>query len=612
MPIRFTLKRLFRNLSAALQQAVQKFRKGPTTQDLTKQTVFSVAKKQAFPTWEQWKHLPRLLTNTERWVARVSGGLLLLSLLVLTGRYLFLHQSTQPAVGGQTTEALVGSPQYVNPLYAMTSDVDSDLARLVFSGLMKYEPGVGLTPDLAQSYDISDDGKTYTFVLRYGAKWHDGNPVRVADVIATFSMIQSPEYKSPLSVQFSSVSVVQVDERTVQFILPEPFAPFLSTLTVGILPSHVWEMIPPRSAPLAELNLKPIGSGPYRFATFTKDKVGSILSYTLQRNPDYYADAPKVDHLTFKFFPDTMSALDAFNNKSVDAIGYIPRDQLTSITRTHDVELVRPYLHQYTALFFNQVHQSILKDLNVRQALAQAVPKEEIISQALGGAGRMVNGPILPGMVGYDETIHQSNFDLASAGTLLDTAGWKRADGTGVRSKTTDGKTQTLSLSMTMVDYPEFRTVADLIKTQWQTLGVDLTVTVVDSDTMQQAVLKEHDYDMLLSGVLLGIDPDPYPFWHSSQVDYPGLNIALYADKDADALLSKARKAVKIEDRQAAYVDFQVKLIKNVAAIFLYQPAYAFARSKDVKGALTPEIITPADRFADVTSWYIKTKRVVE
>ncbi|MEK7665286.1 MAG: ABC transporter substrate-binding protein, partial [Patescibacteria group bacterium] len=228
---------------------IAKFRKGQTTQDLTKQTVFHVAKTRAMPSWEQWKHVPHLLTATERLIGRIALVLVIVSSLTLIGRYLLLNQTIVPAVGGEYTEGLIGMPQFVNPLYAVTSDVDNDLTRLVFSGLMKYEPGVGLVGDLAESYDLSDDGKTYTFVLRDGARWHDGNPVRIADIIATFSMMQSPEYKSPLSVTFSDISIEQVDERTVQFMLTEPFAPFLSALTVGIMPSHIWATIPARSAP---------------------------------------------------------------------------------------------------------------------------------------------------------------------------------------------------------------------------------------------------------------------------------------------------------------------------------------------------------------------------
>ncbi len=178
---------------------IKGLRKQPSVQDLTKKMVLSVVKTRTFPSWKQWQHLPHTFTSTEKKISLSAVLVVAISLLFLGGRYVVLHQTVVPAVGGEYTEALIGTPQFINPLYASVNDVDADLTRLVFSGLMKYDPTLGLVPDLAESYDISDDGKTYTFVLREGAKWHDGNPVTVGDVVATFSILQNPEYKSPLS-----------------------------------------------------------------------------------------------------------------------------------------------------------------------------------------------------------------------------------------------------------------------------------------------------------------------------------------------------------------------------------------------------------------------------
>lgn len=613
MPLRFSLNRLFKNLASSIRSQIDRWRSGPTTQDLTKRTVFHVATKRAFPTWEQWKHFPQMLSKKERWTARIAVAVVLVSFLFLIGRYAFLHQTIAPAVGGEYVEGLIGTVQFVNPLYASASDVDMDLTRLVFSGLMKYDPAQGkLVPDLAESFDVSDDGKTYTFTLKEEARWSDGNPVRVADVISTFFMIQSPEYKSPLSVLFKEVTIEQVDERTVQFLLSEPFAPFLSTLTIGIMPSHIWENIPPVSAPLAETNLKPIGSGPYKFANFTKDKFGTIRSYTLERNPDFYESPAFIERLTFKFYPDTFSAIDALNNKNIDGVSFIPPDQNEMVTRSRDLDLLRPTLQQYTALFFNEVHEEALKEIKVRQALTNSVPKEQIITDVLDGFGQIIHSPVLPGMIGYDETVRQSNFDLTSAATLLDEAGWKLAEGASLRTKDGAADGTPLSLTIVTLNYPEFITVAELVQKQWMNLGMEVLIETVDAETMQTRILKERAYDILLSGALLGVDPDPYAFWHSSQVDYPGLNVALYADKDTDSLIEKGREVVDESARAELYKQLQVNIVEDAAAVFLYEPIYTFARSKEVQGDETRHLIGSADRFADVTQWYIKTKRVIE
>ncbi len=598
---------IFRSIKRSLQQVASswkkvfiKFREGPTTQDLTKKMVLSVVKTRAFPSSKQWKHLPQVLGQAERRVASFALTTIVLSLLFLGGRYVFVHQEIVPAIGGEYTEGLIGTPQFVNPLYASVSDVDADLTRLVFSGLMKYDPIDGLVPDLAESYDISDDGKTYTFVLRANTKWHDGDPVTVSDVVSTFSIFQNADYKSPLSVSFKDVSVVEVDERTVQFVLNDPFAPFLSALTVGILPGQIWDFIPPKNAPLAEANLRPIGSGPYQFDKFNKDRVGNIRSYSLTRNPNYYGAPAKIARLTFRFYPDPTSALDALEKKVTEGISFIPAEQIKKAESNHGVRILRPYLPQVTALFFNEVKNPALKDVSVRKALAMAIDRNALIQNGLAGYGRTIESPFFPGMIGYNDTITQPAYDVSGAKALID----------AVKAKM-PVDAQTIALTLTTIDNTEFQTTAAAIKTAWEAIGVTVTLRTVNVNALPSEILKERDYDVLLSGELLGIDPDPYPFWHSSQVDYPGLNIALYSNRKADTLIAEGRTTTDPVVRAEKYLEFQQLLLEDVPAIFLYQPTYAYAVSGAIKGIDLPSIMSPSDRFANITEWYVKTTRVL-
>lgn len=568
-------------------------------QDLTKKMVLSVVKTRAFPSWKQWQHLPRTLKPKERQLA--SGALLvmILSLLFLGGRYIVVHQTLVPAVGGEYSEALIGTPQLINPLYASLSDVDADLSRLIFSGLMKYDPKDGLVLDLAESYDLSDDGLTYTFVLRENARWHNGDPVTVNDVVTTFSMMQDPSYKSPLSVTFKDVRVEEVDERTVQFVLTEPFSPFLSALTAGIIPGQIWDFVPAKNATLAEANLQPLGSGPYKFDKFSKDRLGNIRSYTLVRNQDYYDESAKISRLTFRFYPDAMSAVDALSKKNVDGVSFVPSEAEALFARDRDVTLLHPLLPQYTALFFNQVRNSLLKDLDVRQALAMAIDRQALVATVLNNEAKVVDTAILPGMIGASDNVKEPGFDFQAAKASIE----------AVKAKLpADSK---LALTLTTIDNPEFTAVAEFVRQAWSALGIEVTIVTVGVDKLQSEVLKERSYDVLLSGELLGADPDPYPFWHSSQVDYPGLNIALYANRDADKLIEKARAKSDPAARAEAYQQFQALLNDELPAIFLYQPSYTYAISSTVKGVEIPAILTPADRFAQINKWYLKTKRVL-
>ena len=249
------------------------------------------------------------------------------------------HSQSRSRAGG--TRKLIGSP-HVNRS-TPTPTTWTKTARLFYFG----HSGInaGLIPDLAESYTVSDDEKVYTFSLRNDAAWHNGTPVTPRDIIFTFHAIQDPSYGSPAAATFQSVSVEQVDERTVSFVLDEPFAPFLSTLTIGILPAEVWGELDPATVRLAERNLIPLGSGPYKFEELEKDRKGIVKSYTVSRFGDFYGGAPFLETITFKFYPDMDSALDALRNRRVETLP-LPK----SHSRWRPADLTDT--PQITALFF--------------------------------------------------------------------------------------------------------------------------------------------------------------------------------------------------------------------------------------------------------------------
>jgi len=170
-----------------------------------------------------------------------------------------------PREGGLYREAVVGAPQLINPLYAPANEVDTDISRLIFSGLLRYDEHGVLVPDVALSYEINEEQTEYTFLLRSDAIWHDGTPLTINDVLFTYGAIQDPVYASPLRVSFQGVTIAALDDTRIQFVLEKPFAPFLGSLTAGIIPEHIWANIDPRNARLSPFNLKPVGSGPFQF-----------------------------------------------------------------------------------------------------------------------------------------------------------------------------------------------------------------------------------------------------------------------------------------------------------------------------------------------------------
>ncbi len=567
------------------------------------------------PSFKQLKHLPRYLSSKEKKTVSLLLAAAGISLLAIGGKFASEHVATVPDDGGEYVEASIGSPRFANPVLAATNDADLDIAKLVFSGLMRTTTKGELIPDLAASYQVSDDGKTYTFTLRDNLSWHDGTAFTAKDVAATISYIKEPAWKSPLASQFKNVVVEAPDDKTVRFTLAEPFAPFLSLLTVGIVPEHLWQDVKPENAVRAELNLKPVGTGPFKFKNFTKDKKGVIRTYTLIRNDAYYGDRPHLDAVTFRFYPDFAAADEALTKRKVDGLSFLPLEFRDAVEKLRSVRTYTLRLPQYTAVFFNQKKNPQLRAKEVRQALAQAVDRDRILRETLGDNGVLVHGPILAGFVGFHPDVKKRAYDLAAAAKLLEDDGWKLDETDGFRKKTvTDEKKQKvqqpLSVTLTTVDAKENITVAQLIKRDWESIGVKTELEIVPGSRIQKDKIRAREYDALLYGEIVGPDPDPYPFWHSSQNEGGGLNLAVFSNRRVDELLEKARGATKPEDREPMYKEFQDILAEEVPAIFLYSPTYTYAVARKVGGIDTGTVFTPADRFGGVTGWYVETKRV--
>ncbi len=568
------------------------------------------------PTWRQIRHLPEVLSSSDSFRLRLGGVLLAIGLVTVGAAFYYAHTVFGPAVGGEIVEGAVGTPRSLNPILSVSNDVDGDLMRLMYSRLFTTDGTGQPTPDLVESYNVSPDQKTYMLTLRGDAKWHDGQPLTPDDVLFTFGLIQDPAWKSPLRSVFADMTFEKAGDRTIRITLKEPYAPFLSLLNVGILPRHVWKAIGPQDVSMAEADLKPVGSGPYAFEEMHRDKRGFVLSYSLKRNAGYYAQPPYVERLTFEFFPDYPTALEALRKRQITSLSFVPRDMRGELRGLAHVAPVSLGLPQTTAVFFNPERNPALKDRDVRRALAMSIDKVRVIFDALSGDGRPLDHPALPGWSAT--TTNPLPFNPEAAATLLDGAGWKIDPASGQRMRVTpaDAKTkkaaaqETLRITLTGVDQPESLHVASIIKAGWSALGADVTIEAVPPSDIHRTVIAPRQYQALLYGQLLGADADPYPFWHSSQIHDPGLNLAMFANRDADAALDAARTATDENVRQAAYRTFLGVLADQVPAAFLYSPSYTYAIPSALKGFRGTWVNAPSDRFATVTSWYLKTARI--
>ncbi len=313
--------------------------------------LMSQVRQHILPSWRQMCYWRQFLSRPEKIIINVCLALILVTSLGWLGGFVVGHMEMTPKTGGEYTEALIGQPKYINPIFANTNDVDADLSALLYTGLVRFGSNDKILPDLASNFTISADKKTYTFSLRHDVKWSDGEKFTADDVIFTIETIQNPEVGSPLISAFAGVTLEKIDDFTVSLTLKEPFAPFLTTLTTGIIPEHIWGEISPVNLKLAKNNLQPVGTGPFVFSKLVKDETGNIQSYTLTYNDKFYRPFAYLKTLTFKFYTDYNQAADALHSQIVSALSFVPRDYQAKIA-SKNIGIYPLRLPQYTALFF--------------------------------------------------------------------------------------------------------------------------------------------------------------------------------------------------------------------------------------------------------------------
>lgn len=550
--------------------------------------------------------LPKVLNRTERYVFLGLLAIVGISILSLP-LTLYVHFTAPiPADGGKLTEGILGEPRLINPLLSQSSDADRDLASLIYSGLLKYNGSGKLVPDLAKSFpEITSDGLSYSVTLRNDAKWHDGIPVTADDVVFTIQIAQNQDYGVPTSIRaaWKGVEVTSTSENVVIFRIKNKYAQFPNNLTLGILPKHLWQDVKPINFGLSELNVKPIGSGPYVFKSFLKNNLGQIASYKLVAWEQYYAGRAHIDELNFKFYGTEDEMIDAFNGNDIDNIGYISGENISRLRFTGRLNIEQLKMPRYFALFFNDNQSKALADKNVRLALNEGTNRVKIINEVLDSQGFLINSPMIGGILDINSNVKTYDFDADKARETLKASGWT-ADEDGVLKR----NNERLELRITTSTWPELAAVAQVVKEQWEELGAKMIIETLPIAQLQQ-VIKERNYQILLFGEIMSLDPDPFSLWHSTQRQEPGLNLAMYSNSTADRLLEEARQTLNPLERMQKYDEFQKVLIEDIPAVFLYSPHYLYGLSKDVRDFETSLIAVPSSRFDNIVDWYIDTSR---
>ncbi|OGG69325.1 hypothetical protein A3F27_01530 [Candidatus Kaiserbacteria bacterium RIFCSPHIGHO2_12_FULL_53_13] len=516
-----------------------------------------------------------------------------------------------PAAGGSLTEGIVGPPRFINPILAI-SQADEDLTQLVYSGLTRALPDGSVVPSMASNYEISKDGTTYTFTIRPDATFHDGTPVKASDVLFTVQAAQNPDIKSPRRADWEGVTVSSPDEQTVIFKLPHAYAPFLENTTLGILPKHLWSSVSSEEFPFNPLNTHPVGSGPYRVSSFKTDGTGAAESFTLTAFKQFPPRAPHLQKITFLFYPNEKALIKAMNAGEVDSMTNISPAGLASLKRTDSVIMHVP-LPRVFGVFFNQGHSPALRDASVRAALSAAVDKNTLVEEILKGYGAVLNGPIPPGVL-----LNQSSAPNSSTANVAKDAYSEKARGILSRggwifdekAKVWKKNKQTLSIALATADAPELSATANAIAEFWRASGVVVDVHIYPISEFNTNVIRPRSYDAVFFGEVVGRTLDLFAFWHSSQRNDPGLNLAMYANAKADSLLAQARATTDRRAREKLYGTFAAAVDKDQPAIFLYSPEFIYVVPKALEGIKLGALITPSERFLNVADWYTETEHV--
>ncbi|MHB8778766.1 MAG: peptide ABC transporter substrate-binding protein [Anaerolineales bacterium] len=549
-----------------------------------------------------------------RWqILVVAVTIVIVALLLLSQQPVSVITLPEAAPGGIYTEALIGSMGRLNPMLDWNNSADRDINRLIFSGLMRFDSRGLPQPDLADSWAATPDGMIYNFSLRQNAFWHDGQPVTSDDVIFTIELIKSAGSLFPQDIKdlWSQIEVKRLDDKTIQFKLPEPFAPFLDYATFGILPKHLLETIPADQLANAEFNLQPVGSGPYKFDRLLTSG-GQITGVVLAANADYYIQPPFIEQVVFRFYPNSAAAFDAYNQGEVLGVSQLTNDTLEQALRESTLSVYTSRLPQMGLVFLNLNNPSVpfLQSEKVRRALLFGVNRNVIVSHILNGQAIIADGPILPGSWAYYEDIEKFEYDPDAAIALLKADGYVIPAGGGdVRAK--DG--QFLTFTLVHPDDAIHTQIAQAIQSDWALIGVKIDLQAVAYDLLVNDFLTPRNYQAALADLNTSRtpDPDPYLFWHQSEAT-GGQNYSQWDNRTASEFLETARTAADFAARARLYRNFQVVFTKDMPSLPLYYPVYSYGVDAQVQGVQVAPMYDVSDRLALMTEWYLVTRRTLE
>jgi peptide/nickel transport system substrate-binding protein len=514
---------------------------------------------------------------------------------------------------GTLVEGVVGRATSVDPLEPRNA-ADLDLIALVYSGLTRSFPDGTLGPDLAESWTISDDATVYTFTLRAGARWHDGQPVTADDVVFTVLTIQNDDYQGPLRASWRSVRVEKINARTVRFTLVDPVGAFLQATTLPILPAHLLLGVPVASLPDAVFNRQPVGSGPYRLAHLDFDQARLELAAPSSAGVAAGPTASPgtrgpIRRLVVRFYPDGARLAEAYRLGAVDTAAGLPPAQAAALRDLSDTTVLSYPSTRLTTVVPN-VHagHTLFTSADVRRGLLHAMDREGMITRLLGGAAQRADSPISPVSWAYsakNTTVY--SFDPAAAHDDFTAAGWTREGSAPWLLK--DGTPVAFSLAaIDAATDPLGNSLAHAIADGWTSLGLSASVVEYEPDGFVSQLVRG-DFDLALLEVNMGLDPDVFPLLTSSQAIEGGSNVGGYQSAALDRLLRSARLGVDRTHRTETLGALQAALTRDLPLLPIDFAEELYVVRGDVVGPSAKLVSDRSGRFWDVLTWRLADDR---
>ncbi len=479
--------------------------------------------------------------------------------------------------------ALESNPTNLDPRLA-TDASSARILQLMFNGLFRKDPSGRLIPDLLESWSQADD-RTYIFRLKKGIVFHDGSPLDADDVVYTFRSIMDASFGSPFRGALAVVDRIEaVDVHTVRFQLREPFASFLVSLDIGIVPSSVAD------SSQEEFATRPIGTGPFRLVSWQRGEVVEV-----EANPLYFEGQPRIKTLQFRIIPDSTVRILELRKGSVHLVqNEIEAVMLADLERRSEFQVIKSEGTSYSYLGFN-LRDPILSSLNVRKAIAYAIDRQAIIDHLLGGLAKPATGVLSPMNWAYEKDVTTYGYDPERARTLLDEAGYPDPDG--------DGPATRFELSYKTSQNDIRRRIAEAIQAQLEKVGIGVKVRSYEWATFFADIRKGNFQLYTLSWV--GItDPDIFHYlFHSASVPPHGANRGYYVNERVDVLIDAARRTHDIAVRKQLYGAIQKILADELPYVSLWHSMNVVVLDKRIQGFQpypSGDLISLKDAWIDV------------